>query len=48
MKDHQLLMIIAQIYLAAGLVLSNAPVIACVFVGTLFGIMAIVGHWREQ
>ena len=48
MKTHQLLMIIAQIYLAAGLVLSNAPVLACAFVGGLFGVMAIIGHWREQ
>ncbi len=47
MKTHQLLMILANIYLAAVFAVEDMSV-AAFTTGVIFGAAAIIGQWRGQ
>lgn len=47
MKNHELMMILANIYLAAVFAVEGMSV-AAFTTGVIFGAAAIIGVWREQ
>jgi len=48
MTDSQLLQIMAQIYLAAACVASDAPSAAICSIGLLFGLVSAIYVWRGK